>query len=85
MHARRSYRSKRKKQLQDASAQHAEFAVIVNEPNKVELRDMDNPRDELTPNSIDAFSASARGSFADFSVDPDSPVYVGKAIASLLR
>ena len=84
MHARRSYRSKRKKQLQDASAQHAEFAVIVNEPNKVELRDMDNPRDELTPNSIDAFSASARGSFADFSVDPDSPVYVGKAIASLL-
>ncbi|MEL6499572.1 MAG: ATP phosphoribosyltransferase regulatory subunit [Planctomycetota bacterium] len=84
MHARRSYRGKRKKQLQDASAQHAQFAVIVNEPNKVELRDLDNPRDELTPNLIDAFSASARGTFADFSADPDSPVYVGKAIDSLL-
>lgn len=83
MHARRSYRSKRKKQMQDASAQHAEFAVIINEPGKVELRDMDNPRDELTPNCIDGFSKSARSSFADFSVDPASPVYVGKAIASL--
>ncbi|MEL7483393.1 MAG: ATP phosphoribosyltransferase regulatory subunit, partial [Planctomycetota bacterium] len=84
LHARRSYRAKRKKQMQDASAQFAQFAVTVNEPDKVELRDMDNPGDDLTPNCIDAFSKDVRSSFADFSVDPDSPVYVGKAIASLL-
>lgn len=84
LHARRSYRAKRKKQMQDASAQFAQFAVTINEPDKVELRDMDNPGDDLTPNSIDTFSKEVRSSFADFSVDPDSPVYVGKAIASLL-
>ncbi len=84
MHARRSYRAKRKKQMQDASAQFAQFAVTVNEPDKVELRDMDNPGDDLTPNLIDAFPKEVRSSYADFSVDPESPVYVGSAIASLL-
>ncbi len=84
MHARRSYRGKRKKQLQDASAQFAMFAVTVNEPDKVELRDMDNPGDDLTPNAIDTFPKSVRSSYADFSVNPESPVYVGRAIASLL-
>ena len=85
LHARRSYRAKRKKQMQDASAQFAQFAVTINEPDKVELRDMDNPGNDLTPNSIDSFSKSVRSTFADFSVDPASPVYVGRAIASLLE
>ena len=84
LHARRSYRAKRKKQMQDASGQFAMFAVTVNEPDKVELRDMDNPGDDLTPNCIDSFPKDVRKSFADFSVDPASPVYVGRAIASLL-
>ncbi|MEO1583268.1 MAG: ATP phosphoribosyltransferase regulatory subunit [Planctomycetota bacterium] len=88
LHARRSYRAKRKKQMQDASSQFARFAVTINEPDKVELRDMDagasGGGDDLTPNSIEAFSKEARSSFADFSVQPESPVYVGKAIASLL-
>lgn len=79
LHARRSYRAKRKKQVEDASAQFARFTVTINEPGKVELRDMD-ARQDLTPRDVPGLPSDV----ADFSVEPDSPVFVGRAIAALL-
>jgi histidyl-tRNA synthetase len=78
LHARRSYRAKRKKQVEDASSQLARFVVTVNEPGKVELRDMD-ARQDLTPRDVPGMPGDA----ADFSVEPGSAVYVGRAIAAL--
>ncbi|HED53097.1 MAG TPA: hypothetical protein ENJ00_02715 [Phycisphaerales bacterium] len=74
MHARRSYKSTRnlKKLLNDAEKQWARFAVVIHDADKVQLKDLDR-REELTHDS--------RG---DFSVDPVSDAYVGRAIAARL-
>jgi histidyl-tRNA synthetase len=79
LHARRSYKNKRKKQIEDASAQFARYLVTVNEPDKVELRDMDT-RQELTPRDVPGLPSD----IADFSVRPQSEAYVGRALAALL-
>lgn len=83
LHARRSYKPKRKKQIQDAANQLALFTVTINEPDKVELKSMD-ARQDLTPVDVPGLPEDVQKSFADFSVDPASPVYVGRAIANLL-
>jgi hypothetical protein len=73
MHARRSYKTTRnlKKLISDAEKQHAKFAVVLHGPDKVQVKDLDR-REELVHD---------RG---DFSVDPASDAYVGKAIAQRL-
>jgi histidyl-tRNA synthetase len=73
MHARRTYKTTRnlKKLLADAEKQHARFAIVLHGPDKVQVKDLDT-REELVHD---------RG---DFSVDPYSDAYVGKAIAQRL-
>ncbi len=70
MHARRTYKTTRnlKKLLNDAEKQHAKYAIVLHGADKVQVKDLDN-REELVHD---------RG---DFSVDPASDAYVGKAIA----
>lgn len=81
MHARTTYKSTRnlKKLLQDAEKQFARFAAVVHEPGKVQLKDLDT-RTDLTPNDVPGLP----GDVADFSVDPASPVYIGRAAHALL-
>lgn len=73
MHARRTYKttSKLSKLLNDAEKQHAKFAIVLHGADKVQVKDLDK-REELVHD---------RG---DFSVDPASEAYVGKAIAQRL-
>lgn len=73
MHARRTYKTTRnlKKLLADAEKQHARYAIVLHGPDKVQVKDLDT-REELVHD---------RG---DFSVDPYSDAYVGKAIAQRL-
>ena len=85
LHARSSDKSTRniKKLLGDASKQYAKFAVVIHDtndaPDRVQLKDLDRGLD-LTPADVPGF----QGDIAEFSVRPGSPVYVGRAIATLL-
>lgn len=84
LHARSSDKSTRnvKKLLGDASRQMARFAVIIHDTasssDRVQLKDLDRQRD-LTPADVPGLP----GDRAEFSVDPASPVYAGRAIAVL--
>ncbi len=81
MHARQSYKSTRnlKKLLSDAERQLARFAAVVHGQDRVELRDLDN-REQLTPKDVQGLPDGV----AEFSVDPASEVYVGRAVRVLL-
>lgn len=80
MHARVSYKSTRnlKKLLADGEKQFARLAAIVHGPDRVQLKDFDTRRD-LTPKDL-----GLSNTHAEFSVDPGSEVYVGRAAATLL-
>jgi len=84
LHARSSDKATRnvKKLLGDASRQAARFAVVIHDtgssPDRVQLKDLDRQRD-LTPADVPGLP----GDRAEFSVDPASPVYAGRAIAAL--
>lgn len=84
MHARSSDKATKnlKKLLADAERQHARFAAVLHErgqgePPTVQLKDLDSRKD-LTPADVGVSDE------AEFSVDPASRVYVGRAVASLL-
>lgn len=81
LHARQSYKSTRnlKKLLSDAERQLARFAAVVHGPDRVQLRDLDK-REEITPRDVPGLP----GGVAEFSVAPDSAVYVGRAVRALL-
>lgn len=76
VHARVSYKSTRnlKKLLADGEKQSARYAAVVHGPDRVQLKDFDGRRD-LTPRDVGLSDAHA-----EFSVDPASPVYVGRAV-----
>jgi histidyl-tRNA synthetase len=76
VHARVSYKSTRnlKKLLADGEKQFARYAAVVHGPDRVQLKDFDGRRD-LTPRDVGLSDAHA-----EFSVDPASPVYVGRAV-----
>jgi histidyl-tRNA synthetase len=80
VHARVSYKSTRnlKKLLADGEKQFARLAAIVHGEDRVQLKDFDARRD-LTPSDVGLSDAHA-----EFSVDPASPVYVGRAAERLL-
>lgn len=80
MHARVSYKSTRnlKKLLGDGEKQFARLAAIVHGPDRVQLKDFD-ARTDLTPRDVGLSDAHA-----EFSVDPASPVYVGRAVERVL-
>ncbi|MFK7882664.1 MAG: ATP phosphoribosyltransferase regulatory subunit [Phycisphaerales bacterium] len=75
MHARVSYKTTRnlKKLLADGEKQFARLAAIVHGRDRVQLKDFDS-RQDLTPKDV-----GLSDSHAEFSVDPASPVYVGRA------
>jgi histidyl-tRNA synthetase len=83
MHARASDKSTRnlKKLLNDAERQFARFAVILHgdgtDPGRVQIKDMD-ARKDLTPADIPGLPSD----IAEFSADPASPVYAGRAIVA---
>ncbi|MFI4897662.1 MAG: hypothetical protein ACIARR_07535, partial [Phycisphaerales bacterium JB059] len=81
MHARHTYKSTRnlKKLLADAERQLARFAAVVHGEDRVQLRDLDG-RVELTPRDVPGLPDDV----AEFSVRPESRVYVGRAVASML-
>lgn len=81
MHTRLSYKSTRnlKKLLADAERQRARLVAVVHGIDRVELRDLDR-REQLTPRDIGGMPADA----AEFSVNPRSPVFVGRAAARVL-
>ena len=80
LHARTTYKATRnlKKLLSDAEKQFARFAAIVHEPDKVQLKDLDD-RTDLVPADVPSLPRDV----ANFSVDPGSPVYVGRAVQAL--
>jgi histidyl-tRNA synthetase len=80
MHARVSYKSTRnlKKLLGDGEKQFARLAAIVHGPDRVQLKDFD-ARKDLTPRDVGLSDVHA-----EFSVDPASPVYVGRAVERVL-
>ncbi|MCL4221287.1 MAG: ATP phosphoribosyltransferase regulatory subunit [Phycisphaerales bacterium] len=80
LHARHTYKSTRnlKKLLADAERQMAKFAAIVHGPDRVQLKHFD-ARKDLTPGDL----SPALANIAEFSVDPASPAYVGRAVAAL--
>lgn len=80
LHARVSYKSTRnlKKLLADGEKQHARLAAIIHGPDRVQLKDFDARRD-LTPKDL---GLSDR--HAEFSIDPSSPVYIGRAAGTIL-
>lgn len=80
LHARHTYKSTRnlKKLLADAEKQLAKFAAIIHGPDRVQLKHFDARRD-LTPGDL----SPALANIAEFSVDPASPAYVGRAVAAL--
>ena len=84
LHARTSDKATKnlKKLLADATKQFTRFAVIVHEKDKVQLKDFD-ARTDLTPADIYDKSDPAYNT-PDFSADPDSPAYVGRAITTRL-
>lgn len=81
MHARVSYKSTRnvKKLINDGDKQFTRLIVVVHGADRVELKDRDRRRD-FTPADIDGMPSDA----AEFSVDPASPVYVGRAAELVL-
>jgi histidyl-tRNA synthetase len=81
MHARPSYKSTRnlKKLLADAQKQGSRLVAVVHGKDRVELRDLDR-RTQLTPEDIPGMPSSE----AEFSVNPQSPVYVGRAAVRVL-
>lgn len=81
MHARVSYKSTRnlKKLLADGEKQFARLAAVVHGPDRVQLKDFDTRRD-LTPKDV-----GLSDTHAEFSTDPASPVYVGRAAARVLE
>jgi histidyl-tRNA synthetase len=86
LHARSSDKRTRnlKKLLNDAERQFARFAVILHgdgaDPGRVQIKDMD-ARKDLTPADVPGLPPD----IAEFSADPKSPVYAGRAIAALTR
>ncbi|MEZ6317193.1 MAG: ATP phosphoribosyltransferase regulatory subunit [Phycisphaerales bacterium] len=80
LHARVSYKSTRnlKKLLSDGEKQRARYAAVVHAEDRVQVRDLDARR-ELTPADVPGMPDSA----AEFSVDPSSPMYVGRAVQVL--
>lgn len=80
LHARVSYKSTRnlKKLLADGEKQHARLAAIIHGPDRVQLKDFDARRD-LTPKDL-----GLSDSHAEFSIDPASPVYIGRAADRML-
>lgn len=86
LHARTSDKSTRnlKKLLNDAERQFARFAIILHgddsDPGRVQIKDMD-ARKDLTPADVPGLPSN----IAEFSADPKSPVYAGRAIAALTR
>ncbi|MFG0307092.1 MAG: histidine--tRNA ligase [Phycisphaerales bacterium JB040] len=80
LHARHSYKSTRnlKKLLADAEKQFARFGVVVHGRDRVQLKHFDTRRD-LTPVDVPGLPDGV----AEFSTSPESPVYVGRAIALL--
>ncbi len=85
LHARQTSKSTRnlKKLLADAERQLAKFAAIVHGADRVQLRDLDR-RTELTPQDVPGLPDQIRRGVAEFSVNPMSPVYVGRAARALL-
>ena len=81
MHARLSYKSTRnlKKLLADAERQRARLVAVVHGIDRVELRDLD-ARTQLTPADVPGMPANV----AEFSVNPRSPVFVGRAAVRVL-
>ncbi len=81
LHARVSYKSTRnlKKLLSDGEKQLARYAAIVHGADRVQLRDLD-ARSELTPRDVPGMDDG----IAEFSVVPDHPAYVGRAVAALV-
>lgn len=79
-HARVSYKSTRnlKKLLADGEKQHARLAAIVHGADRVQLKDFDTRRD-LTPKDL-----GLSDTHAEFSTNPESPVYAGRAAERLL-
>ncbi len=82
LHARSSDKSTRnlKKLLADAERQASRFAVIVHGPDRVQIKAMDTRRD-LTPADVPGLP----GDRAEFSVEPGSGVYAGRAIDAMTR
>lgn len=86
LHARTSDKSTRnlKKLLNDAERQYARFAIILHgddsDPGRVQIKDMD-ARKDLTPADVPGLPSN----IAEFSADPKSPVYAGRAIDALTR
>lgn len=80
LHARVSYKSTRnlKKLLADGEKQHARLAAIIHGPDRVQLKDFDARRD-LTPRDL-----GLSDTHAEFSIDPSSPVYIGRAADRML-
>lgn len=79
-HARVSYKSTRnlKKLLADGERQFARLTAIVHGDDRVQLKDFD-ARKDLTPRDV-----GLSDTHAEFSVDPASPVYVGRAAQRVL-
>jgi len=84
LHARVSYKSTRnlKKLLADGEKQRARFAAVVHGADRVQVRDLDARR-ELTPADLAEKLGKGANSAAEFSVDPESPMYVGRAVQVL--
>ncbi len=80
LHARVSYKSTRnlKKLLADGEKQYARLAAIIHGPDRVQLKDFDARRD-LTPRDL-----GLSDTHAEFSTDPTSPVYIGRAADRML-
>ncbi|GEM_PF-176153 len=80
MHTRVSYKSTRnlKKLLGDGEKQFARLAAIVHGDDRVQIKDFDTRKD-LTPGDVGLSDAHA-----EFSIDPASPVYVGRAAVRVL-
>lgn len=80
VHARVTYKSTRnlKKLLGDGEKQFARLAAIVHGADRVQIKDFDTRRD-LTPADVGLSSQHA-----EFSVDPASPVYAGRAAVRVL-
>lgn len=81
LHTRQSYKSTRnlKKLLADAERQRAKLVAVVHGVDRVELRDLDR-REQLTPRDVPGMPADV----AEFSVNPRSPVFVGRAAMRVL-
>ena len=85
VHARSSDKSTRnlKKLLADGERQAARFAVVIHDTagahDRVQIKDLDR-RQDLTPADVPGMPSDA----AEFSVQPTSPLFVGRAVVSLV-